>query len=65
MVALGAGLYPHIRILESRDNEAQRQQLESIRLRLIALLVAGALAAGAAVSWWWAARQRRKVVHAG
>ncbi len=65
LLALGAGLYPHIRILESRDNEVQRQQLENIRLRLVTLLVAGVFAAGAAVSWWWAARQRRKAVHAG
>lgn len=65
LVSVGAGLYPHIRILESRDNEVQREQLKNLRLRLFALMSAGLMAGLSGVAWWWSAHQRKKVAHAG
>ncbi|MBL8445228.1 MAG: hypothetical protein JNK52_14355 [Zoogloeaceae bacterium] len=54
---VAAGVHPAIRILETPDNAAQRESMAWLRLRLIAVVVAGMLSVLALIAWLFARRK--------
>lgn len=60
---VAAGVHPAIRILATPDNAAQRESMAWLRLRLIAVVVAGMLSVLALIAWWLARRKVLKEWH--
>ncbi|AWI79758.1 transglutaminase [Parazoarcus communis] len=52
-----AGVHPQIRILAYRDNQPQREAMERLRLRLIAILFSGAVSFVLLLLWMWSRRR--------
>ena len=64
LVAVGIGLHPHIRIVQSDNNEPQRTQLEHLRWRLYAVMGAGLGVLLCGLVWRWSFVKQRSA-HAG
>lgn len=59
LAGVASGLHPRLRVLHSPDNQRQRESLQSVRTRLLAMAVVLPLTTLLAVAWAWRRFGRR------
>ena len=63
LATVAQGVYPPLRILETPENAAQRATLQSVRTRLLAVLVLGAVSSVCLLGWLFSRRRVRAESH--